>query len=53
MNAIDVFALDVFALSPFSNFVRHKTIGDNKICAECDFLLLKLQNLNPYGSILD
>ena len=46
-------SLDLFALSLFSYFVHHKTIGDNKICAECAFLLLKLQNLNPYRSILD
>ena len=24
--------------------MRHKTTGDNKVCTECDFLLLKLQN---------
>ena len=35
-----------------SYFVRHKTIGDN-VCAEYDFLLLKLQNSNPYRCILD
>lgn len=37
----------------FRTSTRQKTIGVNKICAECDFFLLQLQNLNPYRYIFD